>query len=414
MLNVIFLLSVAIKIIIGGVNSVMSGCCRHFAFLIVVFGCFSITTMADDNVATEFHRFWPDNLFAVEFVTDDVGYIAGYSGTVLRTLDGGDTWDAVYIGRNELIRRLSFVDETTGWAVGHRGSIFHTDDAGLTWSVQKEIPGVYLRDIDFSDHDNGWVVGHDANIWNTNDGGRTWRQQHLLGYRGRDIPRLHGIYAMDRDSAILVGEFGVVAHTENGGNYWLITPVKSKITWLAVDGADDMAYVVGLDGEILRLSIATEAQRKEIDRQAAAEAAKAEAKARARAKRRKQQYVKKETADLPRSDIEYFAEPIASGSGEHLFDITVTSSNEAVVVGRSAMLKIAGDTTAFLKPDDEFPLPFIWMGGVAVTSSGHIWAPGIRGLVAAGDLNKMTFGQAFNLATTDDVKLLSSRWSMQP
>ena len=392
----------------------MSGCCRHFAFLIMVFGCFSITTIADDNIATEFHRFSPDNLFAVEFVTDEVGYIAGYSGTVLRTLDGGDAWDAVYIGRNELIRRLSFVDETTGWAVGHRGSIFHTDDAGLTWSVQKELPGVYLRDIDFSDHDTGWVVGHDANIWNTNDGGRTWRQQHLLGYRGRDIPRLHGIYAIDRDSAILVGEFGVVAHTENGGNYWLITPVKSKITWLAVDGADDMAYVVGLDGEILRLSIATEAQRKEIDRQAAAEAAKAEAKARARAKRRKQQYVKKETEDLPRSDIEYFADPIASGSGEHLFDITVISSNEAVVVGRSAMLKITGDATTFLKPDDEFPLPFIWMGGVAVTSTGHIWAPGIRGLVVAGDLNKMTFGQAFNLATTDAVKLLSSRWSMQP
>ena len=394
-------------------KNVMWGRCRRLVLFVTVF-CLSGEASANDNGASEFHRFWPDNLFAVEFVTDDVGYIAGYSGTVLRTRDGGNTWDAVYIGRNELIRRLSFVDENTGWAVGHRGSIFHTGDAGLTWSVQKELPGIYLRDIDFSDHDNGWVVGHDANIWNTNDGGRTWRQQHLLGYRGRDVPRLHGIYAINRDSAILVGEFGVVAHTENGGNYWLITPVKSKITWLAVDGADDMAYVVGLDGEILRLSIATEAQRKEIDRQAAAAAAKAEAKARARAKRRKQQYVKMESGVLPRSDIEYFAEPIVSGSGEHLFDITVTSSNEAVVVGRSTMLKITENMTAFLKPDDEFPLPFIWMGGVAVTSTGHIWAPGIRGLVVAGDLNKMTFGQAFNLAATADVKLLSSRWSKQP
>ena len=392
----------------------MSGCCRHLAFLITVFGCFSGTAIADDNMAAEFHRFWPDNLFAVEFVTDDVGYIAGYSGTILRTRDGGNKWDALYIGRNELIRRLSFVDENTGWAVGHRGSIFHTNDAGLTWSVQKELPGIYLRDVDFSDHDNGWAVGHDANIWNTNDGGDTWRQQHLLGYRGRDIPRLHGIYTIDQNTAILVGEFGVVAHTENGGKHWLITPVESKITWLAVDGADDMAYVVGLDGEILRLSIATEAQRKEIDRQAAAEAAKAEAKARARAKRRKQQYVKKETGNLPRSDMEYFSEPIASGSREHFFDVVVTSSNEAVAVGRSAMLKITGSTTVFLTPDNDFPLPFVWMGGVAVTSAGRIWAPGIRGLVVSGDLDNMTFGQAFNLALTGDVRLLTSRWSRQP
>ena len=392
----------------------MSGCCRCFALLITVFSYLFGTTSTSDEITSEFHRFWPDNLFAVEFVTDDVGYIAGYSGTVLRTLDGGKKWDALYIGRNELIRRLSFVDENTGWAVGHRGSIFHTGDAGITWSIQKELPGVYLRDVDFFDRDHGWVVGHDASVWKTSDGGKTWQQQNLLGYQGRDIPRLHGIYAKDAETAILAGEFGVIAHTENGGKFWLITPVKSKITWLAVDGDDDIAYVVGLDGEILRLSIATETQRKEIDRLAAVEREKAEAKARARAKRRKQQYVKKETGLLPRSDIEYFTEAINSGSKEHFFDVAVTSSNEAVVVGRSAMLKITGNTTTFLTPDNDFPLPFVWMGGVAVTATGHIWAPGIRGLVVAGDLNIMTFGQAFNLATIDDVRLLSSRWSKQP
>ena len=121
----------------------------------------------------------------------------------------------------------------------------------------------------------------------TSDGGKTWQQQNLLGYQGRDIPRLHGIYAKDADTAILVGEFGVLAHTENGGKFWLITPVKSKVTWLAVDGADDTAYVVGLDGEILRLSIATETQRKEIDRLAVTEAAKAEAKGASQGKTQK-------------------------------------------------------------------------------------------------------------------------------
>ena len=392
----------------------MSVCCQRMSLFVMVFGCLLGTTSANDNNAPQYHRFWPDNLFAVEFVTNDVGYIAGYSGTILRTRDGGKEWEAIYIGRNELIRRLSFVDENTGWAVGHRGSIFHTSDAGLTWSVQKELPGIYLRDVDFSDGDNGWVVGHNANIWNTNDGGKTWQQQDLLGFQGRDIPRLHGIYAKDADTAILAGEFGVLAHTENGGKYWLLTPVESKITWLSVDGAGDTAYVAGLDGKILRLSVATEAQRKEIDIRVAAEAAKAEAKARAKAKRRKKPYVKKETRLLPRSDIEYFAEPVDSGTQEHLFDVTMTSNNEAVVAGRSTMLKITGATTTFLTPDKDFPLPFVWLGGVSVTPSGHIWAPGIRGMVVTGDLNKMTFGQAFNLGVTGNVKLLSNRWSRQP
>ena len=96
----------------------MLGCCRCLALLVTVFGYLFGTTSASDDNTPEFHRFWPDNLFAVEFVTDNVGYIAGYSGTVLRTLDGGKNWDALYIGRNELIRRLSFIDDNTGWAVG--------------------------------------------------------------------------------------------------------------------------------------------------------------------------------------------------------------------------------------------------------------------------------------------------------
>ncbi|HHJ36199.1 MAG TPA: glycosyl hydrolase, partial [Gammaproteobacteria bacterium] len=80
-----------------------------------------------------FHRFWPDNLFAVDFVDDNNGFIAGYSGTVLCTSDAGKHWQAYYIGKNELIRRISFVDVNTGWAVGHRGSIFHTVDGGKSW-----------------------------------------------------------------------------------------------------------------------------------------------------------------------------------------------------------------------------------------------------------------------------------------
>jgi len=383
---------------------------QYCPLLVLILGSlFSLSSVAEDDELS-FHRFWPDNLFAAEFVSEDVGFIAGYSGTVLRTTNAGQNWDAIYIGRNELIRRMSFVNQSTGWAVGHRGSIFHTKDAGQTWEVQKELPGVYLRDVDFADENNGWVVGHNANIWRTNDGGISWQQQQLLGFLGRDIPRLHGVYAKDADNAIVVGEFGVVAHTENAGEHWLLTSVESKVTWLSVAGAKDTAYVVGLDGEILRLSPATESQRNEIDALLAEVAAKKEAKSRAKAKRMKREFVKEKTVVLPRSEIEYFAESIETNSKEHLFDIAMTVNNEAIVVGRSTVLKLSDDNVASLKPDEGFPLPFIWMGGVSVTPAGRIWAPGIRGLVVTGDLNQMTFGQAFNLATSSNINLVSDRW----
>ena len=377
---------------------------------LLIFSNFSV--LAEDTNSS-FHRFWPDNLFAAEFVTDDTGYIAGYSGTFLRTRDGGQNWDALYIGRNELIRRISFVDENTGWAVGHRGSIFHTADGGESWAIQKELSGIYLRDVDFVDKNTGWVVGHNTSIWHTRDGGHSWQQQHLLGFEGRDPPRLHGVFAKDKENAILVGEFGVIGHTENGGEFWLVTPNKSSTTWLSVAGSNDVTYVVGLDGNMARLDIASEEERKIIAMDLEKQRARKEKRARAKAKRMRKEYIEKEKLDLPHSDIEYSVTIVESNTSENLFDVSMAATGEAIVVGKSTVLKISGSNISMFSVDEKLPLPYIWFGGVAVTPGGNIWAPGIRGLVAAGKLSDMTFAPAFNLAASDKVKLLSSRWDKE-
>lgn len=382
----------------------------RFICLVLIFLSPVVTFSQNEAEPGNFHRFWPDNLYAVEFVNNDVGFIAGYSGTVLRTKDGGKNWDAFYIGRNELIRRLSFVNENTGWAVGHRGSIFHTSDAGQTWEVQKEIPGIYLRDIDFVDENNGWIVGHNTGIWHTSDGGHSWQQQNLLGFIGRDKPRLHGIYAKDANNAILVGEFGTIAHTENAGVTWLVSPNEYKTTWLAISGVGDRAYVVGLDGNIAQLSIATDEQREEIAAKLLKDAAKKEKKARAKAKRLKKEYIPSMVEQLPTSEIEYHIEKIESNTNEHLFDIAMSDNGEAIVAGKSTMLKVNGAIVSELKTEASFPLAYIWLGGVAITPNGTIWSPGIRGLVVSGSLKEMTYGPDFNLASSKNVKLVTNRW----
>jgi hypothetical protein len=365
---------------------------------------------AEEPDSSAFHRYWPDNLFAVEFIGDNVGFIAGYSGSVLRTTDGGSSWDFHYIGRNELIRRVAFADSINGWAVGHRGTIFHTKDGGDNWEIQKELPGIYLRDIDFVDEKHGWVVGHEANIWHTSDGGESWRQQQLLGFKGRDIPRLHGIYAKDIDNAILVGEFGVVAHTENGGDTWLVTPLEEQITWLSVDGKNGSLYAVGLEGSMVRLTVATAAEREGIDNRVAQLEAEEEARARKKAERRKRQYVPKEKQALPHSDVEYVATSISTGTTEHLFDIAMAGDTDAIAVGRSTVLKVSGSVATPLQAGPDFPLPFVWLGGVAVTPDGTLWSAGIRGLVIDGNVNEMRFDAALSLGGPNEIKLSSSRW----
>jgi hypothetical protein len=383
----------------------------------VLFACtLSTAALAVDEASVEqgkFHRFWPDNLYAVEFVSDKVGYVAGYSGSLFKTGDGGDTWSGIYMGSNELIRNMSFVDEQNGWAVGHRGSILHTFDAGLTWEVQHTDKGVYLRDISFADLNNGWAVGHDTHIWHTTDGGKTWQNQQLTGFEGRDLPRLHAVIAKDANTAILVGEFGVVAHTENAGGLWLVSYNADAGTLLSIAQQGDTAIAVGLDGGIFALTVATEDQRAEAVKVRAAKRAKLIARAMKKAKRRKKEYVPLEFEDIPETQMDFHVSKIDSGTTEHLYDVT-EANGSVIAAGASSLLKISvkqrAPVVVSLVPAEGFPLPFVWMGGVSVTPSGDVWAAGIRGMIVKGSASDMTFGMKLNIAAPGAVKLVSNRW----
>lgn len=338
-----------------------------------------------------FHRFSPDNLYGVNFVDPNIGFITGYSGTLLRTTDGGKSWEAHYMGRNELIRRVHFVDAEYGWAVGHRGSIFHSRDGGKTWEVQKEVPNTFLRDISFADRNNGWVVGHESTILHTTDGGKTWLPQKLDGFQGRDLPRLHGVYAKNASTAVLVGEFGTFAHTRDAGAHWSLVANDSRGTLLSVTASGSRYLAVGLDGQIKLIFPLAAPEKRPVKRPA--------------------ESVSPAAGDAP---IAYQMQSIESGTKEHFLAIAASADGRAVAVGRSVVLKIVDNTVTPLRPADSVALPFTWFGGVSLLPDGHFWLAGIRGLVASGDIGKDSFGLAFNLAATDKVKLVSSRWMGDP
>ena len=305
-------------------------------------------------------RVWPDNLFGVDFVDSKNGWISGYAGTLLRTVNGGDSWELIYIGRNELIRNIDFVDTQHGWAVGHRGSIFHTSDGGQTWAIQHNEAGTYLRDISFIDRNTGWVVGHDATILHTTNGGGTWENQKLTDFKGRDLPRLHGVTAVDQENALLVGEFGVISATSNGGKTWPVIKNKTRKTLLSVAKVSDHFIAPGVDGTIAHISKG--------------------------------------------SGGEYDTQWLKTGTKEHFFAVSSAPNGTAIAVGRSIVVKIVGDTVSELAPDESIALPFTWFGGVDALDDGSFWMAGIRGTIAKGVLDQSTFKYELSICTSDRVQ----------
>ncbi len=82
-------------------------------------------------------------LNAIDFASDNVGYIVGDSATILKTTDGGVNWtklNATFNGisfGNAEISDVQFISETTGYLILNGGTYgtAKTTDGGLTWAT---------------------------------------------------------------------------------------------------------------------------------------------------------------------------------------------------------------------------------------------------------------------------------------
>ena len=57
------------------------------------------------------------------------GWVVGFGGTILKTSNGGEQWNAVSSGTSKKLSSVFFIDSSTGWVVGDGGTILKTSDA---------------------------------------------------------------------------------------------------------------------------------------------------------------------------------------------------------------------------------------------------------------------------------------------
>jgi hypothetical protein len=74
-------------------------------------------------------------LDGLTYPSDMIGYAAGYNsggvGAVLRTDDGGLSWQTQNVGTQFRLKDVFFTDPLNGWAVGRNGVVIHTSTGGL-------------------------------------------------------------------------------------------------------------------------------------------------------------------------------------------------------------------------------------------------------------------------------------------
>ena len=94
-------------------------------------------------------------------------------------------WTKLQPPVNVTLRYLSFVDSLTGWAAGEAGTIIRTNDGGGTWEVQNSTVQTFISDIFFLDKNLGWATTiEDAFPFNsiiikTTNGGEDWTAENF-------------------------------------------------------------------------------------------------------------------------------------------------------------------------------------------------------------------------------------------
>jgi photosystem II stability/assembly factor-like uncharacterized protein len=108
------------------------------------------------------------NYRSVFFINNQIGFIAGGEDvndtiqTLLKTTDGGSTWEIVFDRHGNQLNAIMFVNENAGYAAGNNGTLLQTNDGGTTWEeviLPQNDYSRHLLSIHFMNLDYGYVTG---------------------------------------------------------------------------------------------------------------------------------------------------------------------------------------------------------------------------------------------------------------
>jgi len=113
---------------------------------------------------------------SVDFIDEDIGWMAG--GILLKTDDGGLTWNVIPVNNEWSIEIVDFIDELNGWAYGwaqdiESNIILKTEDGGFHWILKHQQTEIWYNDIQAL-NDSVVFLTSDIKIIKTINGGSDW------------------------------------------------------------------------------------------------------------------------------------------------------------------------------------------------------------------------------------------------
>lgn len=105
-----------------------------------------------------------------QFLSNELGYVTMERGKIMKTTDGGDTWNNKFTTSVGDLNDLYFVHADSGVVVGEDGRILTTSDGGENFTTNYTVTSKTLNAIHITDESNGWIVEEKGVLLTSNAG----------------------------------------------------------------------------------------------------------------------------------------------------------------------------------------------------------------------------------------------------
>ena len=213
-----------------------------------------------------------NTLTSVFFINKDLGWAVGHEAVILRTQDGGDSWEKVYADPEDdrPLFDVWFKDARNGIAIGAYGLILETVDGGESWELKPfqpkysgggvesdgaqsdenfdEFEGDYhLNQIASSATGYLYMAGEVGHFYRSTDEGKSWNSL-ATPYEGS----FYGVLPLEGDSLLLFGLRGHLFRSDDAGANWIeiVTESEDMLTG-GLSMNDGPIIIIGLVGTVL-------------------------------------------------------------------------------------------------------------------------------------------------------------------
>ncbi|MEB2774737.1 YCF48-related protein [Algoriphagus sp. D3-2-R+10] len=190
---------------------------------------------------------WGLDLESITWVDDSVGFSVG-ENLIIRTSDGGSSWEELSASFEGKLLDVAFWDQNTGVAVGENGLILKTQDSGATWTQMPSGSTQSLKSLEISSENRILATSAGGEILLSINQGDTWSQLSSGSNQS-----LNDLSFINSDTAYIAGHQGVILRTYDGGNQWIaLNSGQSSNLYGIAFSTPLIGYTIGEGGIILK------------------------------------------------------------------------------------------------------------------------------------------------------------------